>query len=78
MIVIKSPRYHDRVVLVARYKLTCGQDATIKILYGAYKGIYKAKHQDIVNSPIEGLETKQGKMIAVRAIPLDVLERIGD
>lgn len=78
MIAIKSPRYHDRVVLVARYRLTCGQDATIKILYGAYKGIYKARHQDIVNSAIEGMETKQGQIIAMRAIPLDALERIGD
>ena len=78
MIKIKEPRYRDRVVLVARYHLSCGQDATIKILYGAYKGVYKAKHQDIINSPIEGLETKQGKMIAVRVIPLDVLDRIED
>ena len=76
MITIKSPRYRDRTVLLARYRLPCGQDVTVKITEGAYKGIYSVKNEVICNSPIEGMETKQGKIIAMRAIPLDAMERI--
>lgn len=76
MIIIKSPRYRDRTVLLARYRLLCGQDVTVKITEGAYKGIYKVSNDIICNSPIEGMETKQGKIIAMRAIPLDAMERV--
>lgn len=76
MIIIKSPRYRDRTVLLARYRLPCGQDVTVKITEGAYKGVYKVSNDIICNSPIEGMETKQGKIIAMRAIPLDAMERI--
>lgn len=78
MIQIKSPRYRDRTVLLAKYRLPCGQDATVKILYGAYKGIYKVSNKVICQSPIESMETKQGKIIAMRAIPLDAMERVAD
>lgn len=76
MIIIKSPRYRDRTVLLARYRLPCGQDVTVKITEGAYKGVYKVSNDIICNSPIEGMETKQGKIIAMRAIPLDAMERV--
>ena len=76
MIIIKSPRYHDRSVLLARHRLPCGQGVTVKILYGAYKGVYKISNEAIINSPVEGMETKQGQIMAVRAVPLDALERI--
>jgi len=76
MIIIKSPRYRDRSVLLARYKLPCGQDVKVKITEGAYKGVYNVPNQVIINSPIEGMETKQGKIIAMRAIPLDAMERV--
>lgn len=78
MIIIKSPRYRDRTVLLAKYKLACGQGATVKILYGAYKGTYKVSNEAIINSPVEGMETKQGQIIAMRAVPLDALERISE
>lgn len=76
MIIIKSPRYRDRSVLLARYRLPCGQDIKVKITKGAYKGIYKISNDVICNSPIEGMETKQGKIIAMRAVPLDAMERV--
>lgn len=76
MIIIKQPRYRDRTCLLARYKLPCGQDVQVKILEGAYKGIYKVSNEAICNSPIEGMETKQGKIIAMRAVSLDAMERI--
>lgn len=76
MITIKSPRYRDRTVLLARYRLPCGQDVHVKILYGAYKGIYNVSNDVICNSPIEGMETRQGKIIAMRAVPIDAMERV--
>lgn len=76
MIIIKSPRYRDRTVLLARYKLPCGQDVKVKITEGAYKGVYKVSNNVICNSPIEGMETKQGKIMAMRAVPLDAMERV--
>lgn len=75
MIIIKSPRYRDRTVLLAKYRLPCGSGVDVKILYGAYKGIYHVPNQAIINSPVEGMETKQGNIIAMRAVPLDALER---
>lgn len=30
----------------------------------------------VIKSPIEGMETKQGKIIAMRAVSLDAMERI--
>ena len=76
MIIIKSPRYRDRTVLLARYRIPCGADVTVKILYGAYKGVYRCPNEAIINSPVEGMETKQGKIMAMRAVQLDALERI--
>ena len=76
MIIIKSPRYRDRSVLIARYKIPCGQDVKVKITEGAYKGIYNVKNEIICQSPIEGMETKQGHIIPMRAVPLDAMERI--
>lgn len=76
MIIIKQPRYRDRTCLLARYRIPCGQDVRVKILEGAYKGIYKVTNDVICHSPIEGMETKQGKIIAMRAVPLDAMERV--
>ena len=76
MIKIKAPRYRDRSVLIARYRLPAGQGVTVEILSGAYKGVYKVSSDTICKSPIEGMETKQGKTIAVRVVPLDAMERV--
>lgn len=76
MLIIKAPRYHDRTVLLARYKLPCGQGIEVKILEGAYKGLYYVSNENICNSPIETMKTKAGKNMLMRAVPLDKLERI--
>lgn len=76
MINIKSPRYRDRTVLLARYRLPCGQDVKVKINEGAYKGIYNVKNEDICKSPIEDMKTRNGTSIQVRAVPLSALERV--
>lgn len=78
MIEIFEPRYHDRTVLVAKYKIVSGKDCQIKLLKGAYKGIYLAKAEVIKNSKISYMTTKAGKQLEMVAIPLDKLERIGE
>lgn len=78
MITINQPRYHDRKVLIARYRIPCGKDVTVKILYGAYKGTYKITNQAICASPVESMTTRYGKSISMRAVDLDNLERMED
>lgn len=76
MIEIRAPRYRDRVVLLAKYRLPCGTGVDVKILYGAYKGVYHVSNEVICQSPVEPMTTKQGKQIAMRAVPLDKMERV--
>lgn len=76
MIKIKAPRYRDRSVLIARYRIPCGQDIMLEIKTGAFKGIYKVTNDTICKAPIEGMETKQGKIIAMRVVPIDAMERV--
>lgn len=78
MVIIKSPRYHDRTVLIARYKIPCGSGVDIRILYGAYKGDYHISSDTICKSPIESMKTRSGNTISMRAISLDELERKED
>ena len=75
MIKIKEPRYRDRKVLVARYRLACGSGADIEIMKGAMKGVYHASNETIINSDIESMKCRNGSTMQVRAIPLDLLER---
>ncbi len=76
MINIIEPRYHDRCVLIARYKIPAGSDIQVNILRGAYKGVYKVTNDVIIKSPVEGMMTRTGKLMSVRAVPLDKMERI--
>lgn len=76
MIEIRAPRYRDRVVLLAKYRLPCGTGVDVRILYGAYKGVYHVSNEVICQSPVEPMTTKQGKQIAMRAVPLDKMERV--
>ena len=76
MIDIKAPRYRDRVVLLAKYRLPCGTGVDVRILYGAHKGVYHVSNEVICQSPVEPMTTKQGKQIAMRAVPLDKMERV--
>lgn len=76
MIEIRAPRYYDRVVLIAKYKITPGYPVKIKILYGAYKGEYNIPSKVLCQSPVEPMKTRNGNVIAMKAVPLDALERI--
>ena len=75
MIEVWQPRYHDRVVLLARYRLPCGQDVDLRIKSGAYKGEYRVPNSVITKSPIELMTTKGGRTIQMRVVSLDELER---
>lgn len=76
MIKINEPRYHDKVVLIARYRIPCGQDFTIQILKGAYAGEYKVTNEAVCVAPIETMRTRNGKDLSMRAVPLDKLLRL--
>lgn len=76
MIKIWQPRWKDRRVLIARYRIPAGQDFEIEITQSAAKGIYRVPNSLICKSPIEVMKTKTGKEIQMRAVPLDELERI--
>ena len=73
---ILEPRYRDRRVLVARWRIPAGGDIVLAIQKGAYRGLYKASNKVICNSPIEPFTTKAGASFQVRAISVDDLERM--
>lgn len=75
---ILEPRYRDRRVLVARWRIPAGGDIMLAIQKGAYRGLYNATNKVICNSPIESFKTKSGATFSIRAISVDDLERIGD
>lgn len=76
MIKIWQPRWRDRRVLIARYKIPAGCDFNIEITQSTAKGVYRVSNELVCKSPIESMKTKSGKAIQVRAIPLDELERV--
>lgn len=78
MITIRHPRYRDRKVLLARFRIPCGKGVQIKILEGSYKGIYNVSSKVICSSPVETMTTKTGRPISMRAVDLDNLERVDD
>lgn len=78
MLEIIEPRYRDHAVLLAQYKLAPGYPAKIHIRKGAYAGDYEISAKDIAKSPSETMKTKNGSKIAMKAVPLSCLVRIGE
>lgn len=78
MIEIWEPRYKDRKVLIAKYRIPCGRDFEICIKKGAYKGVYLVRNDVVIKSDTEKLKAKNGSEIAVRTVALEDLERVGD
>lgn len=76
MIKIWQPRWRDRVVLIARYRIPAGQDFNIEITQGTAKGVYRIKNDLICKSPIESMKTRTGKTIQMRVVPLDEIEKV--
>ena len=75
MIEIWEPRYRDKTVLLADYRLRAGEDAEIKIVKGYYAGNYKASSDVIDEAQRETMKTKKGGEITVVIIPLEKLEK---
>lgn len=76
MVEIFEPRYHDRTVLVAKHKITPNKDLEIRITKGAYAGHYVVKADDVASSKDDTLKTRAGAEMAIKAIPLDKLEKL--
>lgn len=75
MIEIWEPRYRDRTVLLADYRLRAGEDAEVKIVKGYYAGNYKVSSDAIDEAQRETMKTKKGSEITVVIIPLEKLEK---
>lgn len=78
VIVVFEPRYRDKKVLLAKYRLPKNEDVIVNITKGAYKGNYKVSAKDIAEADDDVMQSKQGNHIALKAVSLDKLERIGD
>ena len=76
MIEIGTPRYHDRIVSIAKYKIPAGKDFPMKILKGAYAGTYLVRSNVVEDSNTGFIKSKSGMLVAMKEIPLDRLERI--
>ena len=77
MIEIYAPRYHDRKILIANWKIAQGYPAEVRIKYGSYKGDYIIPWRALAYAPITNIKSKQDKNIPMRVVNLDDLERMG-
>lgn len=75
---IWEPRYRDRKVLLAEYRLPRGTGINVRIERGAFKGLYWVKNEDIKSSQVETMKTRTGKTLFVKAVPVEKLIRIED
>ena len=73
MIEIWEPRYRDKTVLLAQYRLHDNEDVDVKIVKGFYAGNYKVSAEDIRNAERETMKTKKGGEITVVIVPLEKL-----
>ena len=78
MIEIWEPRYRDKTVLLAQYRLSDNEDVDVKIVKGYYAGNYKVNSEDIRNAERETMKTKKGGEITVVIIPLEKLVKEND
>lgn len=73
---IFEPRYRDRVVLLAKYRLPANADVQVNITKGSYKGLYLVAAADIAKAKDEVMMSKNGREIAMKAVPLGSLQRL--
>jgi len=72
-ILIWEPRWHDKVVLVAERRLL--DDNEIVIRHKNFPRPYYLTGKRARDFPLEDMKTKAGGTIAVRAVPLEELEK---
>ena len=75
MIKVKQPRYSTSDVLVGVWKLPPSGYVDIEIEYGSYKGKYQVKRSALARIKSEPMTTKNGRVVQMLPIPLDMLER---
>lgn len=78
MIEIWEPRYRDRSVLLAKYKvkqLRSSNGVEVKIEKGAYKGNWVVPNDVLDESKEEKMKTKNGTEIEMIAVPLERMEK---
>lgn len=70
---IYSPRWHDRVVLIATFRV--GEHNIIEMPRASknWVGEWYVSGEDVRQSPKEKLKTKQGRLMDMYAVPLDKL-----
>lgn len=71
MIEIWEPRWHDRTVLIAAYRVKPGEDVEIEIMKSAFKGRYIVPYEVIEKAPVEKMKTKKGGEVKVIVVSLD-------
>lgn len=72
-ILVWEPRWHDKVVLVADYRLF--EHNEVIISHKDFPSPYYLTRERARQFPLEQMETKRGGTIAVRAIPIDELAK---
>ena len=75
MIEIWEPRYRDRSVLIAAYKVPDRGDVDVEITRGYYKGKYRIDGDTVRSARSEQMDTKKGGTVEVKIVGLDKLER---
>lgn len=74
MIEIWEPRYRDRSVLLAKYKvnrLKSDIGVKVKIEKGAYKGDWLVSNEALEDAKEEKMKTKNGMEIEMISVPLE-------
>ena len=70
---IWEPRYRDKTVLIAKFRVEGDDGVDIKISRGDYRGLYHVPAEVFKTAKIEDMARKMGGYIQVYIVPLDKL-----
>lgn len=76
MIKIWQPRYKDKIVLIATYKIVSGKDTEFEITEGYYKGKYIAPWSVVKDCAIENKPTRSGHKMDFTVVPIKDLVKV--
>ena len=72
MVEVWEPRYHDRTVLVAPWKLTKGKNI-IRVMKGYYQGVYSLDYDEIAQCEKTTIKSKTGGDVEMYCVPISKL-----
>lgn len=75
MIEVWEPRYRDKSVLLAVYRLPKEGDVEFKITKGFYAGEYTVSREDLKSAKREVMKTKKGEDIQMVSVPLEKIKK---